>query len=91
MSDILNWQDNSPSWANPTLKEETTNVIKFSETTPEFRKGFEFACKAIADMGLSETYSTKAAFIDQIKLTIHLIDSGFFWNNLKFIAKETND
>ena len=60
-----------------------SQVIVMSETSDEFRKGFMFAVRAIADMGLSESYQTKAQFLKQINDIITLHDFGAFFPEKK--------
>lgn len=60
-----------------------SEVIIMSETSPDFRKGFMFAVRAIADMGLNECYETKAQFLKQINDIITLYDLGAFFPEKK--------
>lgn len=56
-------------------------IIILSETSPDYRKGFMFAMRAIADMGLSDAYPTKEDFLKQINDIIYLHDIGAFFPN----------
>lgn len=62
--------------------------IIMSETSPDFRKGFIFAARAIADMGLSECYDTKESFLKQINDIIELPEMGAFFPEKKEIKHE---
>ena len=53
--------------------------IVMAETSADFREGFMFAVRAIADMGLNECYVTKAQFLKQINDIITLHDFGAFF------------
>lgn len=53
--------------------------IVMAETSDEFRKGFIFATRAIADMGSSKIYPTKEDFLKQLHdiLTLHELGAFF--------------
>lgn len=51
--------------------------IQLAVTSEDFRKGFMFALKCIADMGLSDEYPTKDSFVKQIKDMVEVYSLGW--------------
>ena len=56
----------------------------FSETSPEFRKGFAFAINALHDQ-LTHKSDTLIWLINSTK---ELIDSGTYWYDTKIIERQ---
>ncbi len=54
-------------------------LVKLSETSPEWRRGFIFAVTAIADMGKNTDHVTIESFIKVLEYILWLNEKGIYF------------